>query len=135
MPSITGGCLCGRVRYAATTPPAFNSLCHCRDCQRYTGSPFEAALVFPAAAFSLQGELRTYAAVGGTGRIVHRRFCPTCGSGVMNEADARPGIVIVLAGTLDDPTAFEPDAEVFCDFAQPWVHEGADRPRFSRSRG
>jgi hypothetical protein len=49
MANITGGCLCGRVRYTVTGEPAFSGLCHCRNCQHYTGSAFEALIAFPAA--------------------------------------------------------------------------------------
>ena len=52
MANITGGCLCGRVRYTVTGEPAFSGLCHCRNCQRCTGSAFEALIAFPAAGSS-----------------------------------------------------------------------------------
>ena len=132
MPQVTGGCLCGGVRYTVTSEPTWSFLCHCRDCQRYTGSPFEAGIMFPITSVSLQGELKTYIIPGGSGRSVHRRFCPHCGSGVVNTVDFRPDVMIVLAGTLDDPARFSPEVEVFCDFAQPWVHSGVERPRFPK---
>jgi hypothetical protein len=101
MTSITGGCLCGRVRYAVTGEPVFSGLCHCRNCQRYTGSSFEAVIAFPTASVSVQGELKTYNDTGDSGQPVHRNFCPNCGSGIIAEADVLPGLTIVLAGTLD----------------------------------
>src|SRR5215813_2146630 len=84
MANITGGCLCGRVCYTVTGEPAFSGLCHCRNCQRYTGSAFEALIAFPAASVSVQGELKTYDDTGDSGQPVHRHFCPNCGSGVVN---------------------------------------------------
>ena len=45
MPTITGGCLCGKIRYRADAEPAFVGLCHCRDCQKFTGSAFAAVIV------------------------------------------------------------------------------------------
>ena len=50
MANMTGGCLCGRVRYTVTGVPAFSGICHCRNCQRYTGSAFETLMAFPAEA-------------------------------------------------------------------------------------
>jgi hypothetical protein len=88
--------------------------------------------MFPITSISLQGELKTYTISGGSGRSVHRRFCPHCGSGVVNTVEFRPDVMIVLAGTLDDPARFSPEVEVFCDTAQPWVHSGAERPRFPK---
>ena len=78
MADITGGCLCGRVRYVATGDPAFSGACHCRNCQRYTGSAFEAFIAMPTASVSTTGELKTFEHPGGSGRPVYRRFCPNC---------------------------------------------------------
>jgi hypothetical protein len=132
MANITGGCLCGRVRYTVTGEPAFSGLCHCRNCQRYTGSAFEALIAFPAASVGVRGELKTYDDTGDSGQPVHRRFCPNCGSGVVNEVDVLPGVTIVLAGTLDDPAAFKPAMDVYWSSAQPWVHASVERKRFPK---
>jgi hypothetical protein len=130
MANMTGGCLCGRVRYTVNGDPIRSGVCHCRDCQRYTGSAFEPLMVFPAASVSLQGELKSFYHTGGSGQIVHRRFCPNCGSGLVNEADISPGRISVLVGTLDDPAVFVPTFEVFCHTAQLWVDDGSERQRF-----
>jgi hypothetical protein len=132
MAEMTGGCLCGRVRYTMTGEPAFSGLCHCRNCQRYTGTGFETFIVFPANAVSVQGELKTYKDTGDSGQPVYRRFCPNCGSGVIAEADVLPGVTIVLAGTLDDPTAFKPTMDVYWSSAHPWVQSGDDRTKFPK---
>ena len=132
MASMTGGCLCGRVRYTLTGEPALNGICHCRNCQRYTGSAFEAVTVFPSASVTVQGELRTYQDTGDSGKPVLRRFCPNCGSGVLAEAEVLPGLTIVLAGTLDDPASYQPSMELYCSSAQPWVHGGGERTRFPK---
>ena len=55
---------------------------------------------------------------------MHRRFCPECGSGILDEADALPGVVMVNAGTLDDRSWVKPLSEIYCKSAQPWVHLG-----------
>jgi hypothetical protein len=132
MPNLTGGCLCGRVRYTVSGDPAFSGLCHCRNCQRYTGSAFETVIAFPSASVDIQGELKTYNDTGDSGKQVRRRFCPNCGSGVVAEGDVLPGITLVLAGTLDDPAAFTPAMEIYCGSAQPWVHAGGERQRFDK---
>jgi len=130
MASMTGGCLCGRVRYTITAAPIRSGICHCRNCRRHTGSAFEPFMMFPVASVNVQGELRTFDLAGDSGRIVHRRFCPNCGSGVLNEGEGDPGVMIVLVGTLDDQTVFVPTFEVMCEFAQPWVQAGGERRRF-----
>ena len=132
MANLTGGCLCGRVRYTLSGEPAFSGLCHCRNCQRYTGSAFEPVVAYPSAGVAITGELKTYNDTGDSGKPVRRRFCPNCGSGIVAEAEVLPGIAIVLAGTLDDPTTFQPAMEIYCSSAQPWVHAGGERPRFPK---
>ena len=132
MADLTGSCLCGRVHYTLTGDPVFTGICHCRNCQRYTGSPFEAVAAYPSPSVSLQGELKTYNDTGDSGKQVRRRFCPNCGSGVIAEADALPGVTIVLIGTLDDASSYKPAMEIYCSSAQPWVHGAAERPRFPK---
>jgi hypothetical protein len=135
MASVTGGCLCGRIRYTLSGEPAFNGVCHCRNCQRYTGSAFEAVAIYPAAAVDVQGELRTYQDTGDSGKIVYRRFCPNCGSGILAEAEALPDLKIILAGTLDDPSSYTPGMEIYCSSAQPWVQLAGERSRFQKMPG
>jgi hypothetical protein len=130
MQSITGGCLCGRVRYTVYAEPVRRGLCHCRYCQRYTGSAFEAFMIFPREAVRLEGALTSFGARSERGGIVHRQFCPNCGSGVMNASEAEPGIAIILAGTPDDPSRFNPTVELFCGRAQAWLRLDGQRQRF-----
>lgn len=134
--AVTGGCLCGRVRYTVEGDPNFAAVCHCRSCQRYTGSAFEPLMVFPSQAVRVEGDLKTYDEVADSGKSVHRRFCPNCGSGVVAEVDAMPGVMIVLAGSLDEPSVFRPSMEIFCSSAQPWTRDPPDRrQRFDRMPG
>lgn len=135
MTSFTGGCLCGRVHYTATAAPAFTGVCHCRNCQRFTGSAFETVLGLPKAAVQIEGELKTYQDTGDSGQPVWRKFCPNCGSGVVTEVAVMPEIVMILAGTLDDPSAVQPGMEIFCSSAQPWVNLGGERQRFPKMPG
>jgi hypothetical protein len=135
MPNVTGGCLCGQVRYTASGDPAFSGLCHCRNCQRYTGSAFETVVGFPASAVSVQGTLKTYNDTGDSGKQVYRRFCPNCGSGVIAEAEAMAGVTLILAGTLDDPSGYNPAMEIYCASAQPWTNETGARQRFEKMPG
>jgi hypothetical protein len=132
MAQMTGGCLCGRVRYSAIGEPAFSGLCHCLNCQRYTGSAFQTFIVFPAASVSVQGELKTYSHTGDSGQPVHRRFCANCGSGVVDVVDVMPELIGILAGTLDDPDAFKPTMEIYCSRAQPWTQSADERKRFAK---
>jgi hypothetical protein len=132
MVHIEGGCLCGRVRYHADAEPSFVGVCHCTDCQKFSGSAFAAVVGVPASALKVAGTLKTFTKPGDSGKPMHRRFCPECGSGVMDEADALPGILMVNVGTLDDRSWVRPLSEVYCDSAQPWVHLSGEMKRFAK---
>ena len=65
MPKMTGKCLCGRIRYSSDAEPITMMACHCKDCQRQTGSAFLTAVAVPNDAVSVMGELKTYTQPGG----------------------------------------------------------------------
>ena len=125
---LSGGCLCGQVRYTAQAGRAAAMVCHCRDCQKQSGSAFSVLFALPAADLAVQGTLRTHISTAASGNIVHRRFCPDCGSPVTTELPARPALVVVKAGTLDDPSWLHPRMHLWCDSAQPWVPLPTDLP-------
>ena len=135
MANITGGCLCGRVRYTVSAAPVFTGICHCRNCQRFTGSAFELVLGFPREAVQIDGERSVYQDSGDSGRPVHRGFCPNCGSSLTSEVSTMPKLLMILGGTLDDPSAVQPRTELFCASAQPWVSLGGERRKFDRMPG
>jgi hypothetical protein len=129
---IEGGCLCGRVHYSADAEPAFVSVCHCTDCQKFSGSAFATVVGVPAPALSVTGTLKTFTKVGDCGKPIHRRFCPECDCGIMDEADALPGIVMIYVGTLDDRSWVKPVSQIYCDSSQPWVELGGELKRFAK---
>ena len=129
---IEGGCLCGKVRYAADAEPAFVGVCHCKNCQKGIGSAFATVVALPKAALSVEGNLKTFNDRGDSGKTLYRRFCPECGASVMDEAEAMPGVVMILSGTLDDTSWVKPTMEIFLDSAQPWVKLAGDQQRFAK---
>jgi hypothetical protein len=73
---IKGGCLCGAVRYTAEADPTSATVCHCRDCQKFTGSAFAALVRVPKEALTIEGTLKTFSSLGGSGNPILRHFCP-----------------------------------------------------------
>jgi hypothetical protein len=132
MPTITGGCLCGKVRYSADAEPAFVGLCHCHDCQKFTGSAFAAMIGLPKSAVTVTGVLKGFTKPGDSGKPMERRFCPGCGASIMDEAEMMPGVVMIAIGTLDDPSWVKPTAQIYCASAQPWVQLGGEMKSFDR---
>src|SRR3954454_22844721 len=76
MAHIEGGCRCGKVRYSADTEPVFVGVCHCTDCQHFTGSAFATVVGVPASALKVTGTLKSFTKRGDPGKPQHRRFCP-----------------------------------------------------------
>jgi len=132
MAEILGGCLCGQVRYSGTAEPMFTGVCHCKDCQKETGTAFNIVVAVPQAALSFQGSPKTYTQKGDSGQDVVRRFCPNCGSTITSEPAAMPGASIIRAGTLDDISWLKPTMEIYCDSKQPWVSLGSGLQSFAR---
>jgi len=121
MSELNGGCLCGAVRYTTNAAPEFVGLCHCTDCQKHTGSAFAIMVRLPKTALQIQGTIKTFSKLGDSGNPILRHFCPECGSSIADEPTARPGMINLNAGTLDDPSLVVPTLEIYCDSALPWV--------------
>ena len=118
--TIAGGCACGAIRYETDATPVAMFNCHCRDCQRTSGSGYAAILVVPKATVRVQGEPRYYKTVGNAGRAVERGFCAVCGSPVMSRPERRPDMLALSATSLDDPSLYKPAMDVFTDSAWHW---------------
>ena len=119
--SLEGGCLCGAVRYHLTAPPHYVYFCHCRDCQRESGSPFVTDMNIDRAAVRITGPLTRYTRIGDSGKPIHRNFCSLCGTTVLTEFDVDPEHVSVKACSLDDPSSVRPDRHLFSSRMQPWL--------------
>ena len=119
--SITGGCLCRAVRFEFNAEPVATRLCWCRLCQKIAAGNATVNVCFPAAALRLQGELRDYVCVADSGNRMHRRFCPQCGVHLFSEAEARPSLMFVRGGTLDDPSIVRPTATIWISSAPDWA--------------
>lgn len=118
--AYSGACACGAIRYSCTAAPAFSWNCHCRDCQRASGSAFCAVLYVPRAALSVSGVATYYEVRAESGRRVSRGFCPRCGSPLFILADLVPELQGLWAASLDEPARFKPQADVWVSRGQPW---------------
>ena len=109
--------------------------CHCRDCQQVTGGGFAPAILVPTDAFRLtRGQLRYQFTSSASGGKHKRGFCSECGSRMTGgEFDERPtGFVGVTAGSLDDPSWFQPQMDIFVSDAQPWDQMDPAIPKFEQ---
>jgi hypothetical protein len=128
---FTGGCMCGAMRYECTVAPLFMGNCHCRDCQRATGSAFAAGMLVPRDAVTIVGDVKYYDVIGDSGSVVGRGFCPNCGSRVLSKPPIS-GLLGITAGSLDDPSKFQPGMDLYTDSAQPWDYMNPELPKFAK---
>ena len=130
-----GGCACGAIRYECTAPPLRMVNCHCRDCQRASGSAYSASLIVAAAAVRLvRGECKKHDVVAESGNIARREFCGVCGTPLFARTSARPDFMVVKAASLDDSSGFVPEADVCVESAQPSDHMNPGIPKFAKNR-
>jgi hypothetical protein len=97
-------------------------VCHCKNCQKQSGSAFSINILVKSSDFELTGGTRVFHDRGDSGGAVDRHFCADCGSPVITVLPSRLGIVILKAGTLDDSSTIpQPMVQSYCDSAQHWV--------------
>jgi hypothetical protein len=129
--ALEGGCACGEVRYRLTSAPMFNHCCHCLDCQRQTGSAFVLnALIETDRIEILKGAPEPTEMPTDSGRPHDVWRCPKCLTALWSDYGRRPALRFVRIGTLDDPSALEPDVHIFTRSKQPWIGLPADTPAF-----
>ena len=125
-----GGCLCGAIRYRATTAPIRGVICHCSMCRKHSGAPALAFVHFPVQAFTwTQGEPARYR----SSAIAERGFCRDCGSTVSMHERVLEDRVQIAAGSLDQAERVQPDDHVWTEEQLPWLPVDDGLPKFKRN--
>jgi hypothetical protein len=122
MQTITGGCLCGKVRLSACGAPLRVGICHCLDCRKHHGALFYAAAIYPDTAVTIEGS---------TGEFAGRNFCPACGSSVFARTG---GEIEVHLGALDEPDQLQPEYECWTIRRESWLPPFHVKERYERDR-
>jgi hypothetical protein len=134
--TITGGCLCGEIRYECHGEPLRSFICHCTDCQQFSGSVFSAEVVFPKESVQIQtGTPKGHSVVAESGHRIERQFCDQCGSSLFCVLEKRPTSISVQAGTLDDKSIFQPSSHVWTQSRVKTLRIDDDLEWFERSSG
>ena len=128
---ITGGCLCGAIRYEASGFPIDAGICHCRTCQKSTGGAFMVIAGFSHSALRFtKGEPKLYR----SSAIMNKGFCPHCGSLLFDQylvqtGNSTPDMVWMQLGTLDNPERVSINWHTGVESQLPWVHFDDGLPR------
>ena len=134
MSNISGGCLCGAIRYTSKSQPLLTAVCNCKNCQRQTGTAFSVLVALPKGSLEFSGDQpATFDDAGSSGLPVLRHFCSKCGSPIFSDVAATPAMDWLKAGTLDDASWLQPQVSIWRDSAQPWVQLSESIARFPQN--
>jgi len=127
---LDGGCTCRYVRYRLSTKPLFVHCCHCRWCQRETGTAFALnALIEADRVRLLHGEVEVVDTPSASGKGQKISRCPKCRIAVWSNYGGSGDLVrFVRIGTLDEPDRLPPDIHIYTASKQPWVVLPAGTP-------
>ena len=128
--TLTGGCLCGAVRYKVSADLIFSGKCYCDDCRKTSGSGHNAVIGVPEGAVEIKGKLTEYKKAGGSGQPITRRFCPVCGSKISTTVAVMPGVLLITASSLDEPEKFKSQMSIYTSRAPSWDRPPAYAPSF-----
>jgi hypothetical protein len=131
---LTGGCLCGTVRYRLASAPLEAGWCHCRTCQLNSGSPAMVFATVPKGDLVVDQGAEAIATVASSS-FGHRCFCRTCGTPLYMEVDDEPATLDFSVATLDRPGAVAPTFHIFYASRIAWAEAGDTLARYERSRG
>jgi len=118
---LDGACHCGLISFTAEVDPSRVMVCHCTDCQVFSGSPFRVVVPAAVASFHLRGEPRHYVKVAESGSRRVQAFCGECGTPLFATAPENATQVIIRTGCVEQRAALEPVASIWCRSAQPWL--------------
>lgn len=129
---VTGGCLCGEIRYRITEPTLDTCYCHCRMCQKFSGSPFSVGSTYASNAIQFtKGEPRYFT----SSPFAERGFCPTCGASLCYRPRSPAvspdwdGWVLIYTGSLDNPAPNVPNWHLGVESQMPWLDLGGAQLR------
>jgi hypothetical protein len=129
--NLEGGCACGAVRYRLGSAPMFVHCCHCRDCQRQTGSAFVInALIETDRVTLLSGTLEAVPVPTDSGRPHEIYRCARCRTAMWSTYGGVAALRFVRVGTLEEPSALPPDVHIYTRSKLPWVALPAGVPAF-----
>ena len=118
---VEGGCLCGLVRYNFDKDDVISSHhCHCKDCQKSTGSGKATIVLIPSSSVVIKGEIKFFSVTGKDGGHVNRGFCPQCGSPLISFVEEMKEIKFIKAGSLDDSSWIKVKSSFWNTTAESW---------------
>jgi hypothetical protein len=120
---LTGSCLCGAIRYTVSAPITELRACHCKDCQKSSGTAGSVNAMIASSGFRItQGTPKRFRVTADSGRTLYRFFCGDCGSPLFSRRELTPETTSLRIGTLDDAPPMKITANIWTRSARPWAY-------------
>jgi len=129
---VDGACHCGAIRVEADVNPDLAVLCHCTDCQTFSGAPYRGSVPVKAENFRLTGTPTEYVKTADSGTRRVQGFCGVCGTSLYSTGMGDRPLFNLRLGWLRQRAELAPKRQGFCDSALPWAFDLRDMPRVPR---
>lgn len=124
---VHGSCHCAQIAFTAEVDPQLTSVCHCHDCQKLTGTAFRVTTLAREGSLALlRGQPQVYVKVAQSGARRAQAFCGHCGSQLFTYDEAKPALVGLRVGVLDERAALVPTWQKWCRSSLPWTQNLAE---------
>ena len=126
---VEGRCHCGAIVFQAEVDPDLAAICHCTDCQRFSGAPFRTGVPAKAENFHLtRGRPKIYVKTADSGAKRAQSFCENCGTAIYASAVDNPTVYVLRLSALDQRTEIAPRRQIWCSSALPWAYDIKELP-------
>jgi hypothetical protein len=125
---VEGQCHCGQIRFTAEVDPGTARVCHCTDCQKFSGGAFRTGVIAPAETFTIEGEPTRYVKTADSGAERVQAFCPSCGCPIYTTAVKDPKIYVLRTPMLAQKDQLPPRNQIWRRSALAWVDHLDDIP-------
>lgn len=132
--NISGSCHCGAITFRAVVDPGKVVVCHCADCQQFSGAPLRAVLPTPVQDVTLAGQPKHYVKVAASGNRRAQAFCPECGTQLYATEADDPKVLNIRLGCVNERAQLAPRAQLWTASAMPWLPGLPGLPAHARGR-
>lgn len=131
---IDGACHCGSITYTAEIDPEKVGICHCTDCQTFSGSAFRISVPAARETFNLRGQPKIYVKTAESGTKRAQAFCPECGTSIYSAAVSDPQVFNIRVATAKQRAELRPKSQGWCRSAHDWVMDLQSIKQFAKQR-
>jgi hypothetical protein len=132
---IEGGCHCGNITYVAEVDPEKVGICHCTDCQTFSGSAFRTSVPAAKDGFQIRsGQPKIYVKTAESGTKRAQAFCPECGTSIYSSAVSDPQVFNIRVGTTRQRAELRPKSQGWCRSRLDWITNLESLPQFAKQR-